>query len=237
MATPNWDILHYRLAAGVRDAISAPGSGDWTAGIAPDGKDLTRADRENYLNYAWQKFIGLFYRSIEEIWNRGAINKLDLFRSGFPALVKSTTVAVTSGTADLSSTPTDFGIALDLQIASASIKPARPDEWPALAAAVNPEVAPSATMIYWMITGTTLQILPASGTNGTYNLSYAVKPHSVVQFSGTDIPLGSHFFNTILLFAYYAYYRDKQEFNVAQEHLAEAYRSSPIVLAPMAESK
>jgi len=75
------------------------------------------------------------------------------------------------------------------------------------------------------------QVLIAPATDAdTYDLTYIILPVNLTEGGATDFPLTSIHFDVILDFALWYFYKDKQEFDIAQSYLKDAYLTSPFKL-------
>jgi len=214
MATPIWDRLHLRFASGVRDAVAV---------ATTAGKNLSVTDRDGYLNAALAKYILLFYNIYQ--------NNPEFLRSAFQSIAKTVQVTSVSGSISLAAV-TDYGLFLSLSATDGSpvVRKSQQD-FNDIKNDISGEVSATANSRYCLPKDTTISVLPASSaSDGTYELSYIIKPASIVENSGTDSPLTDEHFDVILGFALWYYFNDVQEFDIAKVHLQDAYQTAPYPL-------
>lgn len=194
MATPNWDILHLRFASSIRDAVSA---------ATVDGQELTVVDRDGYLNYGYSKFLNLLGTK-----NPDGIDEV------VPELFQIASVVATSGVIPR---PNDFGYYVDMASADAGVVITKVDakEWLNILGTSTLQSPPSTTNIYIVQTQTQFNILPAN-TSGSFYLSYITAQGTLTQNGATDLILDEINFEPVIQLARAHYYRDKQEFSLAQ---------------------
>jgi hypothetical protein len=222
MATDKFNTLHLRFAAMCRDEV---------ASVTTDGQDLLAADRTAYLNAAFAKYVSLLYQQYKD--------DMATLRQAFQTMFKYSAAVATEGTGIITSLPTDYGFFVALskpktgeETFGTPIIRATPEEWNALINDINPNFSASTTSPYCYPENTQISILPVAAYSGL-RLSYIIKIFDVVVVTGaggTDIPLDERHFNTLLAFAVSQYYRDKQEFQVSELYLADAYRLAPFKL-------
>ena len=220
MATTKFNTMHLRFASSIRDEVA-------TADVA--GKDVSVADRSAYLNYAWGRYVTQLYRSYED--------RLGDLKSAIQSLLK-TTIVNCSGPGIITVLPGDYGLFIDLAYNSGSgygipINNTTQEEWTSILTNVNPEVAASSTQMYCNPSDVDILLLPATFQQNGLVLSYILKPFDVVVVTGvggTDIPLDVPHLNSIVDFALFSFYKDKQEFDVAKMFLEDAYESAPFPL-------
>ena len=210
MSTPNWDILHTRLASSIRDGVSS----------APtNGLELSVADRDAYLNYSYGKFVGLVY----------AYNPLSI-GSLLRELHKIVSVSATSGVIIL---PTDFGLYVSMGADGVVVnEPESIKDFIGIKHSSTLQNPASSTNIYIHVSSLTIEILPST-LSGSFSLGYILKPTSISQGGADDIVLLSTHWDTIVQFARAEYYRDKLEFEIAQSIENDAIRRSPIKIGEL----
>ncbi len=193
MSTPNWDILHLRFASSVRDAVST---------AATDGSELVVADRDGYLNYGYSKFI----RMIAE-------NNPDQIDEIVTELFKIADVTATAGVITL---PADFGFYVDLASPTAGtvITNVKADEFLNIKSTSTVQSPPDTDNIYITQSTDGVLMLPIT-TAGTFYLAYIISQGTITQGGGTDIILSDINFEPVIQLARAQYYRDKQEFSIA----------------------
>ena len=203
MPTPNWDTLHTRFATSVRDGVSA-------ASIS--GLELTVADRDSYLNYAYNKYVGLV-----SMYNPDAVERI------LPDLFQRATITGSAGIANL---PSDFGS--NLSVSSQGIDVNKPEvrQFKRIQDSSTLQNPPSVTNIYISPRGTVIDILPTSITVNL-DITYLIKPQVITEGGANDIVLTSNHWDTIIQLARAQYYRDKSEFDVAQSMEQDALINSP----------
>lgn len=206
MATPNWDILHTRFAASIRDSVSA---------ASDDGDELSVVDRDALLVYAYTKYIRLLW-----LHNPSAVNNI------LSELYKIESVSAVSGVIAL---PSDYGYFVGLQpvsFAGASVTKLSSDDFLKMAGSTTHQSLPSSNDIYICLKGTQINVLPVS-ISGSFNLGYIVKPLNVTQGGVNDILVEAEHWDTVLQLARAQYYRDKHEFDIAQAIESDAIINSP----------
>lgn len=197
----NWDTLHLRLASSVRDGVSA-------ANV--DGAELTVADRDAYLNYAYTQYVRLL-----DLYNPSAIDKI------VEELFIIAPITVTLGVATL---PSDFGYIVDVRSSSAVVTLLKSLDWLKIKDTATIQDPPSATNVYATLSGTNLLILPQVST--VLDIGY-IQFQVITQGGITDISLGAEHWDTIIALAKVQYYSDKQEFDVANAFRQDAIVNSP----------
>ena len=80
-----------------------------------------------------------------------------------------------------------------------------------------------------MPSNTQILIAPANDVD-SYDLTYIILPVNITEGGATDIPLTAIHFDVILDFALWYFYKDKQEFDIAQSYLKDGYLTSPFKL-------
>jgi hypothetical protein len=218
MSTPVWDKLHLRLAAGARDAVAT---------AATDGKDYVVADRDNYLNAGYIKYILLLFNLYK--------NSPEILRSPLQSMVKHFSATVVDG--EVTSTfPSDYGLFIsiseegdDRQSLNAVHRLSHEDFY-ALKNQVVAEIESTMYSQSCLPTDTTISILPSTA-NGTYDVVYISKPVSITEGGSVDFSLGEEHFDVILDFALWYLYKDKQEFAIAESYLKDGYTTAPFQLA------
>jgi len=214
MATPVWDQLHVRFASGCRDAVTT---------AATNGLDLLVADRDNYLNAAYQKYILLAAQSYE--------NDPEKFKILFQSIVKAATpLTAIAGVITLSSV-TDYGFFLSLNSTTGGISVTRKsqEDFYRILRGTSGEIQATAYSKFCLPSNTQILIAPATDTD-SYDLSYIILPATIAEGGATDIPLTAIHFDVILDFALWYFYKDKQEFDIAQSYLKDGYLTSPFKL-------
>ena len=215
MATPVWNKLHIRFASGTRDAVTAT-----------NGLDLLIADRDNYLNAAYQKYILLAAQSYE--------NDPEKFKILFQSIVKAATpLTAVAGVIALSSVA-DYGFFLSLNSTTGGISVVRKsqEDFYRILRGTSGEIQATAYSKFCFPSNTQILIAPATDTD-SYDLTYLILPATVTQESlgsTADIPLTAIHFDVILDFALWYFYKDKQEFDIAQSYLKDGYLTSPFKL-------
>ena len=212
MAFPTkWGNLHLRLANMIRDRVA-------TADL--DGRDLTYADRNSYLNEAYETYLGLFNASYR--------NDTEFITSALSSMVKTGNVSIVSGTA--SSLPSDYGVFLKLSKSGVSVTKETAEGYQDVKDGRIPHKVPSSTVNYCLPKSTTIEVLPATVTD-LYTLVYIVAPISVTYTDGaTDIPLDPIHFRSILAFAAELIYNDKFDFDLAASFRKRAFELAPYKL-------
>jgi len=192
--TPSWDILHLRFASSIRDAVTA---------ATVDGSELTVADRDGYLNYGYTKYINLL-----------GINNPDAMDEIIPELLSIQSVITTAG---VITRPNDFGYYVDMASPNAGVVITKVDatEWLNILGTSTLQSPPSSSNIYVIQTGSLFNMLPAD-TTGSFYLAYIVAQGTITQGGSTDILLNEINFEPVIQLARAQYYRDKQEFPLAQ---------------------
>lgn len=224
MATPKWDALHYRLALGARDEITAPGSGDWTAGVAPDGKDFTRADRDLLLNYALQHYYTIFLKQYEDNVKLLRVALQDLVKVAGPIVGAAGVIPLT--------TVTDYCAVLDL-IETTAVPCTRRSisDLDKIGAPINPEVAATTKQVIFAPAGSQISYIPTT-FGGSFMVVYIPSPLSITQNQASpDFPLGQYFYETILNLALSRVYARKQEPELTKMYEDLMYSTSPYPIA------
>lgn len=202
MATPNWDQLHLRFAAQIRDSVS-------TASTA--GAELSVADRDAYLNSAFTEYVRLV-----AMYNPDSLNRI------LPELFQVNSVNHVVGVITL---PADFGYHIDLSQAGSVVTKLDMLDWIKFIDQSDVQSPPTPDNIYYTIAGSIL-LRPLSASP-TFDISYIQSPQSIVQGGSSDIPLRYQHYDTIVSLAKVMYYRDKNEFEVAQSFEQTAIANSP----------
>ena len=218
MATPNWDILHLRFASGARDEVSS---------AASNGTDLTVADRDFFLNQAYLKYVNAVLKVYADDKHRLRTLMFDL--------VKHYTGAAVAGEIDLSSTPTDFGVAVAVSFTDKPVFYISPHEYIELSNSINPEVgADSDLNLLWTQQDTSILLLPST-LAGDFGIAYIQKALDITRNGSTDISLSNRHWDAIIESALYIFYRAKMEFQEAEAHKQEMYNAAPFLLTLQAE--
>lgn len=205
MATPSWDVLHTRLAVAVRDGVSS---------ASTNGGELTVADRDAYLNYAYSKFVGLVAQ-----YNPEAVEYY------LPELRNVVNASIVSGVITL---PDDFGYFISLAGNGILVEKLDADKW--INMKENNSLvtnAPSATMIYILVTGDRILTIPVS-ISTPVTLAYMIRASQISQGGAADIPVKSRYFDAIISLAKAQYLRDKEEYEAAKVCEDDAIISSPV---------
>lgn len=206
MSTPNWDVLHTRFATSVRDSVSA---------ATDEGDELSVADRDAYLVYAYTKYVRLVW-----LYNPLSVNNI------LAELYKLADVSAVSGVIAL---PSDYGFFVGLKPVSfpgATVTKLEPDNFLLMAGSITHQSIPSQLDIYVSLAGAQINVLPTS-ISGGFQLGYIVKPKNIVQGGADDILIEAEHWDTILGLARASYYRDKHEFDIAQSVENDAITNSP----------
>lgn len=214
--TPKWGVLHLRLSAMARDVVASP---------AADGQELKRLDRDAYLNYAWQKYIGLFYNTYR--------NDVELLQKALESMVNIGEASITSlSFIGLSGLPTDYGFLLKLSKEGKSVTRETPEVWIEIKNGNLTNKVPSTDNHYILPTRLGLKILPSNIVSMDYDIAYIIAPFNIVfsEDTGEDIPLDISHFDSILNFTLEQILNDRQEYALAAERRKEAYRTAPYPL-------
>jgi len=215
MATPQWDKLHLRLASGARDAVA-------TASTA--GKDLSVADRDNYLNYAYSKYILLLYNTYHS-------SNLEILKSAFQSMIKVVAKTAITGVIDPSA-QANYGLFLSM-VSDLGVSPIRvpQEDFNRIKYSVSGEIIATDDSQFCYPEGrTSIQILPVTIADD-YLITYIAQPVTITQGGSTDIPLSDDHFDPLVSFALWNHYRDKQEFEIANMYLKDAYSTAPFPIS------
>ena len=204
----NWNILHTRFASSIRDSV---------ASATTNGGELTVADRDAYLIYAYMKYIRLI-----SIHNPDAVSNI------LSELFKTVTVAPVSGVMSL---PDDFGyfIGIGSYTDGVVVNKPSPEDFIRIKHTSTHQAAPSDDNVYISLRGREIYILPDSNTY-QYEVGYIVLPKNIqtsTPESADDIVIRSEHWDTIIQLARASYFRDKSEFNLAQSIENDAILNSP----------
>jgi hypothetical protein len=202
MATPVWDQLHLKFASQVRDAVSA-------ANIA--GAELEVADRDSYLNLAYSEYVRLV-----ATYNPKSLNRL------LPELFAVLPVNHVAGVITL---PADFGYFIDLSQSGSILTKKEVDEWQAYIGSTTVQSPPDLKNIIYVLKDNIL-IRPLTASP-SFDLSYLQFPQVITQGGSVDLNLSNKNWDTIVGLAKVAYYRDKQEFDIAASWEQTAIVNSP----------
>lgn len=214
MATPIWDKLHLRLAAGARDSVA-------TAATA--GKDLSVSDRDGYLNSAFAKYVLLAFNLYK--------NDPPLLRAAFQSMVKQVQLTAAAGTiSSITSTAADYGLFIDMVATSGgAVKRLSSEDFYNIKNLVSKEIVATVDSQFCLPFDNSILLLPAT-ISGNYNVTYIANPITIVQNGATDFPLSEAHFDVVLDFALWYFYKDKQEFAVAESYLKDGYTTAPFPL-------
>ena len=206
MATPSWDVLHTRLASSLRDSVSS---------ASVNGSELFVADRDAYLNYAYQKYVRLVM-----IYNPSSVGRIlpELFN--IASLVSSSGGAITA--------PPDFGYYLSMDrtdVSNAVLTRPPPETFNKIKYTKSIQSPPASDNVFINIEGSIINTLPAEA--GNYDLGYIIKPVNITQGGVDDIVISSEHWDTVIALARAQYFRDKQEFAVAQSVETDAIINAP----------
>jgi hypothetical protein len=201
----NWDTLHLRFSTTVRDTVSV---------ASTDGDELSVEDRDSYLNYAYEKYIGLVAEYNPEV--------LNIF---LQELLQGDTITPSGGIAAL---PADFGYFVGLSGGSGvTIRKPSNDEWLKIKSSNLLQNQPSVTYVYIQVIGSVLQVIPAT-FESPCEILYIKFPQSIVQGGADDLSLKPLHWGSIISFAKAEYYRDKGDFEIAISIENDAILRSPI---------
>lgn len=222
MATPKWGQLHIRLAARARDAV---------ASASLDGGSLKKLDRDAYLNFAYQKYVALFYQVY--------MNDFEKIESAMQALVRAGTASITSvGTIGSAGLPADYGFYLKMTRSGVDyVKRITAEEYVDIKNGKDLLRIASTGAQYALPESQQIRILPATVSSGDYDLAYLILPADIFYdlTVGDDIPLSHVHFNSIIAFALSEFFLDKQEFESAAAQEKIAYSCAPFSLKMEAE--
>jgi hypothetical protein len=216
--TPKWGVLHLRLASGARDAVTS---------ASIDGKSLKSVDRDAYLNYAWSKYVSLFYHTYQNDPTKIMQAMRDLAKAGQASITGAGLIA-------FSGLPTDYGLCLSLDKSNVNtVSRLTTEEYIKIKNSHNPIKIASDDNQYYCPQGRDILILPNTISSGTYDIAYLLAPFNIVYSAtvGVDIPLDEVHFDSIVDFALSQYHEDRQEYELAKIKEEHAFASAPYPLA------